>query len=78
MDGLEVLDTVPEPVFDAITTAAANACGVPIALVSLVDLRQRFPGSEPEQPVLVCQIRALDCRIVRPIVLRVWKKGAEV
>jgi PAS domain S-box-containing protein len=42
LHGLEVLDTLPEPVFDAITTAAANACGVPIALVSLVDLNRQW------------------------------------
>lgn len=34
---LAVLDTLPEPTFDAITAAAAQACETPIALVSLVD-----------------------------------------
>ncbi|WP_164886759.1 sensor histidine kinase [Piscinibacter defluvii] len=44
--GLGVLDTLPEPVFDAITSAAAEACGVPIALVSLVDAdRQWFKSN---------------------------------
>jgi len=44
--GLRVLDTLPEPVFDAITAAAAAACGVPIALVSLVDAdRQWFKSN---------------------------------
>lgn len=32
-----VLDTAYEPVFDAITRLAATICGVPIALISLVD-----------------------------------------
>lgn len=34
---LAVLDTPPEPLFDAITALAAQVCEVPIALVSLVD-----------------------------------------
>lgn len=46
LTGLGVLDTVPEPVFDAITSVAASACGVPIALVSLVDAdRQWFKSN---------------------------------
>lgn len=39
---LELLDTPPEPLFDAITAAAAQACGVPIALVSLVDNQRQW------------------------------------
>lgn len=43
---LNVLDTASEPVFDAITEAAAQVCGVPIALVSLIDAdRQWFKSS---------------------------------
>lgn len=43
---LAVLDTLPEPVFDAITAVAAAACGVPIALLSLVDAdRQWFKSN---------------------------------
>lgn len=34
---LDLLDTPPEPAFDLITRIAANAIGVPIALVSLID-----------------------------------------
>lgn len=34
---LEVLDSEPEPEFDALAHAAAAVCGVPMALVSLVD-----------------------------------------
>lgn len=46
LNELGVLDTLPEPVFDAITAAAAAACGVPIALVSLVDAdRQWFKSN---------------------------------
>ncbi len=39
---LGVLDTLPEPVFDAITASAAQACGVPIALISLVDAQRQW------------------------------------
>ena len=39
---LSVLDTLPEPMFEAITSAAAQACGVPIALVSLVDTERQW------------------------------------
>ena len=43
---LAVLDTPPEPVFDAITALAAKVCEVPIALVSLVDQdRQWFKAN---------------------------------
>jgi PAS domain S-box-containing protein len=34
---LGVLDSLPEPVFDAIAASAAQVCGVPIALISLID-----------------------------------------
>lgn len=39
---LAVLDTLPEPVFDAITAAAAQVCEVPIALLSLIDLERQW------------------------------------
>lgn len=34
LQALAVLDTAPEPVFDALTRLASQVCGVPIALVS--------------------------------------------
>ena len=33
---LGVLDTLPEAAFDTITRTAAQLCGVPIALISLI------------------------------------------
>ena len=43
---LEVLDTSPEPIFDALTRTASLICDVPIALLSLVDSdRQWFKSN---------------------------------
>ncbi|MEP6502828.1 MAG: PAS domain-containing protein [Betaproteobacteria bacterium] len=39
---LGVLDSRPEPVFDAIIASAAQACGVPIALISLIDTHRQW------------------------------------
>jgi PAS domain S-box-containing protein len=39
---LGVLDSLPEPVFDTITRAAAQLCGVPIALISLIDAHRQW------------------------------------
>jgi len=46
LHALQVLDTEPEPVFDAIVASAAQVCGVPQALISLIDHeRQWFKAS---------------------------------
>jgi GAF domain-containing protein len=42
---LAVLDTEPEPVFDALVRIAAAVCGAPIALLSLID--ETASGSRP-------------------------------
>jgi diguanylate cyclase len=43
---LEILDTAPEDIFDALVNVAAGICGVPISLVSLVDAdRQWFKAN---------------------------------
>ena len=39
---LEILDTDPEAAFDDLVRAAAQVCGVPISLVSLVDDRRQW------------------------------------
>ncbi|MDP3232885.1 MAG: hypothetical protein Q8N26_08920 [Myxococcales bacterium] len=37
-----MLDTPPEPAFDALTALAAHIAGLPIALVSLVDVDRQW------------------------------------
>jgi hypothetical protein len=39
---LQVLDTAPEQMFDDIATLAAQVCGTPIALISLVDEHRQW------------------------------------
>jgi signal transduction histidine kinase len=39
---LDVLDSAPEPVFDAFTRLAATLCATPIALVTLVDAQRQW------------------------------------
>ena len=39
---LDVLDTPPEPIFDALARAASDVCGTPISLVSLVDADRQW------------------------------------
>jgi two-component system, sensor histidine kinase and response regulator len=38
----DVLDTLPEPVFDDLTRMAAHICGMPVALIALVDERRAW------------------------------------
>lgn len=40
--GYDILDTLPETAFDAIAAIAAEICGVPIALISLVDDKRQW------------------------------------
>ena len=42
LHALDVLDTLPEAAFDAIAASAAQVCGVPIALISLVDVHRQW------------------------------------
>ncbi len=46
LERLEILDTAPEPAFDALVRAAALVCGTPMALVTLIDRdRQWFKAN---------------------------------
>ena len=63
----EVLDTVPEEVFDDLADLAANICDAPIALISLVDEdRQWFKArtgitiSETSRDISFCAHAILD------------------
>lgn len=47
----EVLDTVPEEVFDDLTELAAQICDAPIALISLVDEKRQWFKSKFGTPV---------------------------
>lgn len=42
LEALEVLDTDPEPAFEALTELAAHIAGTPIALISLVDEHRQW------------------------------------
>ena len=49
----EILDTVPEEIFDDLTDLAARICGAPMAMISLVDegrqwFKSRIGFSQPE------------------------------
>jgi len=39
---LVILDSAPEPVFDSIARMASEICGVPIALISLIDMERQW------------------------------------
>ena len=47
----EVLDTVPEAIFDDLTELAACVCEAPIALISLVDEKRQWFKSKFGTPV---------------------------
>ncbi|MEO5560777.1 MAG: PAS domain S-box protein, partial [Dokdonella sp.] len=66
--GLAVLDTEAEPLFDALTKAAALATGVPIALVTLVDENRQWfksniglpDATQTPRDVAFCSYTILD------------------
>jgi PAS domain S-box-containing protein len=69
---LGVLDTSPEAAFDTITRSAAQLCGVPIALISLVDAQRQWfksnlglPGvAETPRDVAFCDHAIRDAALL--------------
>ena len=69
---LDVLDSGPEPVFDAIVKAAALVCGTPISLLTLLDTERQWfkanhglPGvSETPRDVAFCAHAVLDADLM--------------
>lgn len=42
LQALQVLDTPPEPEFDALVRAASTICGTPISLITLIDAKRQW------------------------------------
>ena len=71
LHALGVLDTAPEPVFDALVRIASLVCGVPISLISLVDTdRQWFKANtglseaaETPRDIAFCSHAILDDKL---------------
>ena len=70
LEGFEVLDTAPEPLFDGLTELAAMTFGTPIALISLVDAeRQWFKAcvgldvDHTSREISFCQCAIRDDRV---------------
>jgi two-component sensor histidine kinase len=65
--GYRVLDTPPEPEFDALVQLAARICQAPIALISLIDERRQWFKAEVGLGV---PETTLDCSICYKMMLR--------
>ena len=42
LEALQILDSNPEPGFDALVSAASAVCGVPVSLISLIDAQRQW------------------------------------
>jgi PAS domain S-box-containing protein len=70
LHALQVLDTPPEGEFDALVKAAALVCGVPIALISLIDTERQWfkarlglDATETPRNIAFCSHAILDEQI---------------
>jgi diguanylate cyclase (GGDEF)-like protein/PAS domain S-box-containing protein len=57
LHGLWVLDTESEPAFDAVARMAAQTCGTPIALVSLIDAERQWFKANVGMPGVTQTVR---------------------
>ncbi|AEG93592.1 GAF domain-containing hybrid sensor histidine kinase/response regulator [Ramlibacter tataouinensis] len=57
---LAVLDSAPEPVFDALARSAAAVCGAPVAMVSLVADTRQWPKARVGLPTFESMPRPLS------------------
>lgn len=76
---LQVLDSLPSPVFDSITELAASICGTDIALISLVDAerqwfksRRGFELSETGRDEAFCSHTIMDTESVLVVNDATW------
>ena len=57
-----ILDTLPEQAYDDIATIAAQICGVPIALISLIDQNRQWIKAGHGIPSVICELpREYSC-----------------
>src|SRR6185436_15909067 len=57
----DILDTLPEPVFDDLTRLASHLCAAPIAVITLVDEKRLWFKSRIGLPVDECPRDAAPC-----------------
>lgn len=62
LDDYHILDTLPEQAYDDITTIAAQICGVPVALISLIDENRQWIKASYGIPSAIKELpREISC-----------------